>query len=381
MFPLFTKTSGKIYGIVGLFILLMLACVSSMIFGRTAITLQDGMDAFRHYDEQSIEHIVLLTERLPRTVIAAVVGASLAVAGALMQALTRNPLASPSVFGINAGAIFFIVIAIVVLSVSSLNTMMWFGFAGAAIAAAIVYGLGSLGRDGLTPIKIVLAGTAITALFSSFTQAVLILDGTGLQDVLFWLAGSVSGRTLDMLYPVLPYMTIAAIIALFMGRAVNLLLTGDDIAKGMGQNVLLVKLLMGVVTVLLAGGSVAVAGSVGLVGLVVPHIMRALVGNDYRWLVPYSILGGAILLLSADVVARLVIMPQEIPLGVMTAIIGGPFFVYIARKGGRKYEKDVNLSHKKRCHLTANGTEIIIGHHCVVYIISHCCDCRHKYRQ
>ncbi|MDQ0171857.1 FecCD family ABC transporter permease [Paenibacillus tundrae] len=336
MFPLFTKTSGKIYGIIGLFILLMLVCVSSMIFGRTAITLQDGMDALRHYDEESIEHIVLLTERLPRTVIAAVVGASLAVAGALMQALTRNPLASPSVFGINAGAIFFIVIAIVVLSVSSLTTMMWFGFAGAAIAAAIVYGLGSLGRDGLTPIKIVLAGTAITALFSSFTQAVLILDGTGLQDVLFWLAGSVSGRTLDMLYPVLPYMTVAAIVALFMGRAVNLLLTGDDIAKGMGQNVLLVKLLMGIVTVLLAGGSVAVAGSVGLVGLVVPHIMRALVGNDYRWLVPYSILGGAILLLSADVIARLVIMPQEIPLGVMTAIIGGPFFVYIARKGGTK---------------------------------------------
>lgn len=169
--------------------------------------------------------------------------------------------------------------------------MMWFGFAGAAVAAAIVYALGSLGRDGLTPIKIVLAGTAISALFASFTQAILVLDGTGLQDVLFWLAGSVSGRTLEMLYPVLPYMTAAAIVSLFMGRAINLLLTGDDIAKGMGQNVLLVKVLMGVVTVLLAGGSVAVAGSIGLVGLVVPHIMRALVGNDYRWLVPYSIVG------------------------------------------------------------------------------------------
>jgi len=293
-------------------------------------------DALQFYDDSSVEHVVLLTERLPRTIIAAVVGASLAVAGGLMQALTRNPLASPSVFGINAGAIFFIVIAIVVLSVSSLTTMMWFGFAGAAVAAAIVYALGSLGRDGLTPIKIVLAGTAISALFASFTQAILVLDGTGLQDVLFWLAGSVSGRTLDMLYPVLPYMTAAAIISLFMGRAINLLLTGDDIAKGMGQNVLLVKVLMGVVTVLLAGGSVAVAGSIGLVGLVVPHIMRALVGNDYRWLVPYSIVGGAILLLSADVVARLVIMPQEVPLGVMTALIGGPFFVYIARKGVTK---------------------------------------------
>lgn len=218
--------------------------------------------------------------------------------------------------------------------------MMWFGFAGATIATVIVYALGSIGRDGLTPIKIVLAGTAISALFASFTQAILVLDGTGLQDVLFWLAGSVSGRTLDMLYPVLPYMTVAAVISLFMGRAINLLLTGDDIAKGMGQNVLLVKVLMGTVTVLLAGGSVAVAGSIGLVGLVVPHIMRAFVGNDYRWLVPYCILGGAILLLAADVVARLIIMPQEVPLGVMTALIGGPFFVYIARKGGRRYEED-----------------------------------------
>ncbi|MDP9702394.1 iron complex transport system permease protein [Paenibacillus intestini] len=315
---------------------MLVAATASMILGRTPITFHMLWDAVQSYDETLVEHVVLLTERLPRTIIAAVVGASLAVAGGLMQALTRNPLASPSVFGINAGAIFFIVIAVVVLSVSSLTTMMWFGFAGAAISAAIVYGLGSLGRDGLTPIKIILAGTAISALFASFTQAILVLDGTGLQDVLFWLAGSVSGRTLEMLYPVLPYMAVAAVVSLFMGRAINLLLTGDDIAKGMGQNVLLVKVMMGIVTVVLAGGSVAVAGSIGLVGLVVPHIMRAFVGNDYRWLVPYCFLGGAILLMSADVVARLVIMPQEVPLGVMTALIGGPFFIYIARKGVTK---------------------------------------------
>lgn len=336
MLPLFTKASAKIYGLIGLFMLMLLAAIASMILGRTPITFHMAWDAWLSYDETSVEHVVLLSERLPRTIIAAVVGASLAVAGGLMQALTRNPLASPSVFGINSGAIFFIVIAVVVLSVSSLTAMMWFGFAGAAISAAIVYGLGSLGRDGLTPIKIVLAGTAISALFASFTQAILVLDSTGLQDVLFWLAGSVSGRTLDMLYPVLPYMAAAALVSLFMGRAINLLLTGDDIAKGMGQNVLLVKVLMGVITVLLAGGSVAVAGSIGLVGLVVPHIMRAFVGNDYRWLVPYCFVGGATLLMSADVVARLVIMPQEVPLGVMTALIGGPFFVYIARKGVRK---------------------------------------------
>ncbi|MUG21429.1 iron chelate uptake ABC transporter family permease subunit [Paenibacillus macerans] len=336
MLPLFAQGKSKIAGLAALLVLLAAAGAASMIYGRTEITVSTAVEAFKHYDGESTPHIVLRTERLPRTVIAAVVGASLAVAGALMQALTRNPLASPSVFGINAGAIFFIVLANVVLSVSSLNTMMWFGFTGAAIAAAVVYALGSIGRDGLTPIKVVLAGTAITALFSSFTQAVLVLDGTGLQEVLFWLAGSVSGRTLEMLYPVLPYMAAGALAALFMGRAINLLLTGDDIAKGMGQNVVLVKTAMGAATVLLAGGAVAVAGSIGLVGLVVPHIMRTWVGNDYRWLIPYSLIGGAVLLLLADVTARLIILPEELPLGIMTALIGGPFFVYIARKGVTK---------------------------------------------
>lgn len=334
--PLFAQGKSKIAGLAALLVLLAAAGAASLIYGRTEITVSTAVEAFKHYDEESTPHIVLRTERLPRTVIAAVVGASLAVAGALMQALTRNPLASPSVFGINAGAIFFIVLANVVLSVSSLNAMMWFGFTGAAIAAAVVYTLGSIGRDGLTPIKVVLAGTAISALFSSFTQAVLVLDGTGLQEVLFWLAGSVSGRTLEMLYPVLPYMAAGALAALFMGRAINLLLTGDDIAKGMGQNVVLVKTAMGAATVLLAGGAVAVAGSIGLVGLVVPHIMRTWVGNDYRWLIPYSLIGGAVLLLLADVTARLIILPEELPLGIMTALIGGPFFVYIARKGVTK---------------------------------------------
>lgn len=334
--PLFAQGKSKIAGLAALLVLLAAAGAASLIYGRTEITVSTAVEAFKHYDEESTPHIVLRTERLPRTVIAAVVGASLAVAGALMQALTRNPLASPSVFGINAGAIFFIVLANVVLSVSSLNAMMWFGFTGAAIAAAVVYTLGSIGRDGLTPIKVVLAGTAISALFSSFTQAVLVLDGTGLQEVLFWLAGSVSGRTLEMLYPVLPYMAAGALAALFMGRAINLLLTGDDIAKGMGQNVVLVKTAMGAATVLLAGGAVAVAGSIGLVGLVVPHLMRTWVGNDYRWLIPYSLIGGAVLLLLADVTARLIILPEELPLGIMTALIGGPFFVYIARKGVTK---------------------------------------------
>ncbi|MBD8499237.1 FecCD family ABC transporter permease [Paenibacillus arenosi] len=336
MFHLYANVKMKVAGFCLLLLLLAGAFVSSIIFGRTPLTFSTAMQAFLQYDAALIEHVIVITERLPRAVIATVVGASLAVAGALMQALTRNPLASPSTFGINAGAIFFIVIAIVVFSVSSLVQLTWVAFVGAAISAVIVYSLGSMGKDGLTPVKIVLAGTAITALFVSFTQAVLVLDETGLQDVMFWLAGSISGRTLDMLTPVLPYMAVAGVMSLFMGRAINLLITGDDIAKGMGQNTLLVKCMMGAIIVLLAGSSVAVVGAVGFIGLVVPHLSRAFVGNDYRLLIPFSALAGAVLLLSADVIARLLIMPTEIPIGVMTALIGGPFFVYIARKGVTK---------------------------------------------
>ncbi|WP_025028697.1 FecCD family ABC transporter permease [Caldalkalibacillus mannanilyticus] len=336
MFHLFLRTKTKVGGLFFILFLLIASFVSSIIFGRTPITWSLAVEAFTEYDGASIEHMIIFTERLPRAVIAMVVGASLAVAGALMQALTRNPLASPSVLGINAGAIFFVVFAIVFLSISSLLHLMWFSFLGAALSAISVYFLGSMGRDGITPIKMVLAGTAISALFVSFTQAMLVLNETGLQDVLFWLAGSVSGRTLDMLLPVIPFMLVAGFVSLFMGRAINLLMTGDDIAKGMGQNTALVKAVMGVMIVLLAGSSVAVVGAVGFIGLVVPHIARAFVGNDYRWLIPYSAVLGAVLLLSADVVARLVIMPQEIPIGVMTAFIGGPFFVYIARKGVSK---------------------------------------------
>ncbi|WP_028596441.1 FecCD family ABC transporter permease [Paenibacillus assamensis] len=336
MFHLYASVKMKVAGFCLLLLLLIGGFVSSIVFGQTPMSFATAMQAFLHYDETLVEHVIVLTERLPRAVIASFVGASLAVAGALMQALTRNPLASPSTFGINAGAVFFIVIAIVVFSVSSLIQLTWIAFVGAAISAVIVYSLGSMGKDGLTPIKIVLAGTAITALFVSFTQGILVLNETGLQDVMFWLAGSISGRTLDMLIPVLPYMAVAGVMSLFMGRAINLLITGDDIAKGMGQNTVLVKCMMGIVIVLLAGSSVAVVGAVGFIGLVVPHISRAFVGNDYRLLIPFSAVAGAVLLLFADVVARFLIMPSEVPIGVMTALIGGPFFVYIARKGVTK---------------------------------------------
>lgn len=335
MRPLLHQTPLKTIGLVFGFLLFIVSFILSIVLGTTEIGFLKAVEAFIHYDPKSDEHVIILTTRLPRALFATMIGGNLAIAGALMQALTRNPLASPSIFGINAGAVFFVVMALTFLPIASLDQLIWVAFIGAGIAAIAVYFLGSLGRDGLTPMKIVLAGSAMTALFSSFTQGMLVLNESGLQNVMFWLAGSVAGKSAEGLVPVLPYMLFAGIAALVMAHHVNILASGEDIAKGLGQRTGLMKMAIAVTVVLLAGSSVAVAGSIGFVGLVIPHIARFLVGVDYRWIIPYSAILGAILLLLADIVARFVIMPGELPIGVMTAIIGGPFFIYFARKGIR----------------------------------------------
>jgi len=336
MTHLFPHTSSKWLGLALGFILVFLSFISSIVFGQTPISFGTALDALLHFDKDSTEHIIIATTRISRAVIAAVIGASLAIAGALLQALTRNPLASSDIFGINAGAVFFVVAAISFFSVSSLTHYMWIAFLGGGVATVMVYFLGTLGRDSLSPIKIVLAGAAITALFVALTQGLLVINQQNLEGVLFWLAGSVAGRTLDMLEPILPFMLVGWVIALLLGYPINILTSGEDVAKGLGQRTILVKTLMAVVVVFLAGGSVAVGGAIGFIGLIIPHIVRGLVGMDYRWIIPYCALFGASLLLLADVVARFIIMPQEMPIGVMTAIIGTPFFIYIARRGVNK---------------------------------------------
>lgn len=321
--------------ITGLFIgvlLVLLLIGLSIILGLAKITPQMVIDSYFNFDE-SYEHYIIQDTRIPRAFIAASVGASLAIAGTIMQGLTKNPLASPSIFGVNAGASFFVVLGISFLGVTSLNTFTWLAFTGAAIASVTVYVLGSMGRDGLTPVKLTLAGAAIAALFSALTQGILTMNERALDQVLFWLAGSVQGRDIEILYSVLPYLIVGWLSSLFIGKQMNVLAMGDDVAKGLGQKTLLIKIFGALIIVLLAGGSVAIAGPIGFIGIVIPHISRWLVGIDNRWVIPYSGLLGAILLLSADIGARYIIMPAEVPVGVMTAFIGVPFFIYIARRG------------------------------------------------
>lgn len=323
-----SRIAGLLLGLA----LVVTAFVASVMLGTTEIALPTFLEALLHYDPSRVAHIILFKERLPRAIIATLVGASLAIAGALMQTLTRNPLASPSILGVNAGAMFFVVIAVSLLPLHAPAEVVWAALLGALVAACLVVVL-SRGRHGeLSPLRVVLAGVAVTAMFVSFSQGLLIIDRQSFESVLYWLAGSVSGRELSLVVPLLPLFGAALLLCALLVRHANALLLGDDMVKGLGMRAGTIKLLLGLAVILLAGSSVALAGMIGFVGLIVPHMARGLFGVDHRWLLPACALLGASLLLLADVASRFLMAPQDVPVGVMTALIGTPFFIHLARR-------------------------------------------------
>lgn len=336
MDPLLNTTFKKKLGLTLLLLILIVGICLSLKTGQVSTGFKTVLDAIINPDPLNTDHLVITTTRSSRTIIALIVGASLAVSGAFMQALTRNSLASPSLFGVNAGALFFVVMSTVFLSTSSMATLMAHAFIGATLGAVLVFILGALGKDSLSPLRLVLAGAAISAFFSSFTQGLLVIDEQSLEGVLFWLGGSVSGRSLDLIKPIIPWIILIIFISYLLSESVNVLTTGEDIARGLGQNVIGVKLAMSLIVVLLAGSSVAIAGSIGFIGLIIPNLVRYLAGSNHKWITPYSAVMGAGLLLYSDLIARVVIMPEEMPIGVVTAMIGAPYFIYTARKGSDK---------------------------------------------
>ena len=286
-------------------VLVLLMLVWSIMLGAADISPETVLSAIFEFDETSFDHLVIQTVRLPRVLAGTIVGASLAVAGAIMQGLTRNPLASPGILGINAGAAFAVVLAVFILGSPPLSTYAIFAMIGATIAAIIVYGLGSMGRGGATPLRLTLAGVILTAFVGSFTTAILIMDQDTLDQIRFWTVGSLAGREWDLLAQTSPYMIVGMIGALLLARQITTISLGEDIATGLGQNTVLVKGLAAIAVVLLAGGAVSLAGPVGFVGLVAPHLVRFLVGVDYRWILPYSAVIGATLVIGGDMVARI----------------------------------------------------------------------------
>lgn len=317
----------------GLFVCaaLLIACLLwSITLGAAQIDAKTVYAALFAFDS-SFDHLIIQTVRLPRVLAGVVVGAALAIAGAIMQGLTRNPLADSGILGINAGAAFAVVLAVYLLGNPPLSAYAFFAFIGAGAAAALVYALGSMGRGGATPLRLTLAGVILTAFVSSFTTALLISDQQTLDRIRFWTAGSLAGRDMNLLAQTAPYVLFGLLGALIISRQITTISLGEDVAKGLGQNTVIVKAIAAVIVVLLSGGAVALAGPIGFVGLVVPHVVRFLVGVDYRWVLPYSALVGATLVTLADVMARVIIRPQELPVGVMMALVGAPFFIWLAR--------------------------------------------------
>ncbi|MBM7565122.1 FecCD family ABC transporter permease [Paenibacillus sacheonensis] len=320
--------------LLGILILLAAGSASLLLGGSHTFTPSQVYGAYTRFDGSNTD-LIIRNVHVPRMAIAAVVGASLAVAGALMQAMTRNPLASPSVMGINSGAALAVVIALAIAGSNAFSSseLILIAFGGAAVTAAAVFSLGAAGRNqGETPIRVTLAGSAVAAFASAWTSGILLKQNKMLDDILLWIVGSVSGRELHHLTAVLPYTAVGLIGALLMTKSVNVLSMGDETARGLGLKIGLVRTVLAALVVLLAGSSVAIAGPIAFVGVIIPHVSRFLVGHDYRWIVPYSIVLGATLLLAADTVSRFILRPEELPVGVATALIGVPFFIYVARR-------------------------------------------------
>jgi len=311
---------------VGLGVLLSLAVGAKSMPWSTVIA------AVVSFDPTSTDHLIVRELRLPRALLAILVGASLGTAGALMQGVTRNPLADPGLLGVNAGASFAVVLAIWTFGISSVGGLVWFAFIGAALASVTVYVLGSAGRGGATPVRLALAGAALAALLFALTRAVTLLDQATLDQFRFWAVGSLAGRSDAIAGQIVAFVVLGLVLAIATARQLNALALGEEAARALGTRVNLSRAVSVLAITLLCGSAVAAAGPIGFVGLVVPHVVRAWFGPDQRWLLPNSALAGAALLVVCDTLGRVVARPGEVQVGIMTAAIGGPVFVLLVRR-------------------------------------------------
>ncbi|MFJ6998587.1 FecCD family ABC transporter permease [Streptomyces albidoflavus] len=312
--------------------LLVLAAVmvASLAYGSRDVPWADVQAAIGGADGTLGE--AAAAKRIPRTLLAVVIGAALALSGAVMQGVTRNPLADPGILGVNMGASLAVVTGVAFFGLTSPTSYIWVAIVGAAASALFVYTVGTLGRGGATPLKLALAGAATSAAFASLVSAVVLPRNDIAGSFRLWQIGGVGGASYERIGQVLPFLAAGFLLCLLSARALNSLALGDELAAGLGERVALVRAVAALGAVLLCGAATAVAGPIAFVGLVVPHTCRLLVGVDHRWLLPLSMLLGAVLLTAADVVGRVVARPSEIDVGIVTALIGAPFFIYIVRR-------------------------------------------------
>ncbi|WP_339176534.1 iron ABC transporter permease [Solibacillus sp. FSL R5-0691] len=319
-------------------VLIVVVTIMSISMGTKSIVLETILDAFIRYDKENVDHQIIWSGRVPRALAVLFVGAFLATAGAIMQGVTRNFLASPSIMGVTDGSAFFITMAFVFLpGISSFNLVL-LSMLGSLFGGALVFGFASIIKNGLSPVRLAIIGTVIGTFISSIGTAIAMYHQIS-QTITMWYNSKVHMVEMELIYLCVPIGMIGLLLAISLARAVTITALGEDVAVGLGQNTRIVKVLSMLAVAILTGTAVALVGKVAFVGLVVPHIVRMLVGVDYRVIIPCSAVMGAFFLAGCDLVSRYINFPFETPIGVVTALIGVPFFLYlIRRKGGEKYD-------------------------------------------
>lgn len=312
--------------------LLFLVCIASLLVGTRMLSPDLLLQIVNRQEITSTEQIIMLEYRLPRTLLGLLCGAAFGVSGALIQAATRNPLADPGILGVNAGSAFFVTLAVGVLGWQSIDTYIWAAFAGAIFITLIVYMLGASGKGGATPIRLVLAGVALSAVLGGIGSAIALLNPQTFDVLRMWSIGSLAARDMHVVTKVAPFIIAGLLIALYAARPLNAVALGDDLARSLGADILRARILVVIAVTLLAGAGTAACGPIGFVGLMVPHMVRWFTGPDQRFIIAFTLIFSPILLLSADIAGRLLLYPGELEAGIVTAFIGAPVLIALARR-------------------------------------------------
>ena len=320
----------RVLGLVVALVVLLALLVASVMIGSTTIAPSVVWDALFN-PSPDIDQFAIRDFRLPRTIVGLVVGIALGLSGALIQALTRNPLADPGILGVHAGASLAVTVAVGLLGVRDIQGYMWFAFAGALIVTLMVLALGST-RQGQSPVVMVLAGVSIGAVLGGIREALQLTNPDAFDTMRTWVAGSILGRPLDVVWPILPFFAVALVLAFAVSRPLNALALGSELAAVQGVQLKRTRVLSVIALTLLAGGATAIAGPIAFIGLMVPHVARWLVGPHQRWIFAYSIILAPSLLLASDIIGRVVMRPGEIPVGIVTALVGAPVLIGLVRR-------------------------------------------------
>lgn len=321
-----------VFSIILCLALLSIMAIFSISLGAKSIAFTKVIDVLLGNDPDSLEAAIIL-QRIPRTVFGILAGGALGISGALMQSITRNPIADPSILGVNTGASLFVVAGIAFFNITVAYQYIWLAIIGAGVTAVFVYSVASMGKDGATPLKLALSGSAVSIVLGSLVSTIMLPNNRVMEAFRFWQVGSIGSATWENIMLIIPFLIVGFIISMFISGYLNNLALGDEAATALGTNVVMTRTIGALSSVLLCGATTALAGPIGFVGLIIPHIIRLIFGSEMSKMLPLSFLGSAILMLVSDIIGRVISLPGETEVGIVTAVLGAPVFILAIRKG------------------------------------------------